>query len=182
MVNQPLKQKKMHNLHFIVVKSDTAENAMAEAENAISDWGNENNYRSFGGCVSENNEVYRVPQTGTWGNSRWVPYEKHTIQMINNQVTEWMKPQEYTEKGFNKIVSGESDTAHDWWSAKSHCERMYQTAMTKGLMKDRTEFDVLQDEFFAWDFNENGVTCLDLTQQQDDGGDTLFVVFVDMHD
>jgi len=43
----------MHNLHLILIKADSAEDAASEAENAILDWGNENNWRCVGGVASE---------------------------------------------------------------------------------------------------------------------------------
>jgi len=44
-------------------------------------------------------------------------------------------------------------------------------------------FDVLEDEFFDWHFNECGVTHQFLSQQEnDDPTNKKYVVFVDMHD
>ena len=168
----------MHNLHFIVVQAETAEDAVSEAEVMISDWGTENNWRSFGGCVSEDNEVYIVPSTDTWGNSRWKPEPNHTIEMINKQVEGWLEPDKYTKDQFDKCVNGDIESPFSWYGAKRYCEHMYQRAS-----HGKDTFDVLQDEFFDWHFNECGVTHQYVSQQEnDDPTNKKYVVFVDMHD
>lgn len=174
----------MHNLHYVVVKAETAEDAVSEVETMISDWGTENNWRSFGGCVSEDNEVYIVPPTGTWGNSRWAPEENHTIEMINQQVREWLKPDKHYQDIFDKCVSGDIGSPFDWYGAMKYCEHKFHSAQHE--IKGR-EFDVLHDEFYDWHFDECGVTHF-MTKQFDrrnldyeDPKHKRYVVFVDMH-
>lgn len=162
----------MHNLHYIVVMSDTPEEAVGEAEILIMDWGNENNWRCFGGCVSEDNEVYIHDR-----HSRWTPEENHTIEMINEQVVGWLTPDNYSKENFDKCVSGDIESPYNWYAAKKYCEHMFQRTL---LGKD--DFDVLQDEFFSWHINECGVTQTYHSQQRDDSSLKRWVVFVDMHD
>ena len=163
----------MHNLHYIVVSATSCEEAVDEASNQISDWGTENNYRSFGGCVSEDNEVYRVPETDIWGNSRWIPEENHTIEMINEEVKGWLQPNVYDKEKFDDCSNGKVDTFFDWYSAKRHCEHMFQ--ITKHGKED---FNVLQDDFFNYQYGNCGVTQMSV----EDKDLKQYVVFLDMHD
>ena len=41
----------MHNLHFLLVKAETAIDAASQAESAILDWGGCNNWRNIGGIA-----------------------------------------------------------------------------------------------------------------------------------
>jgi hypothetical protein len=43
----------MHNLHFVITTADSPEDACNNVETLISDFGNENNWRTVCGCVSE---------------------------------------------------------------------------------------------------------------------------------
>ena len=47
-----------HNLHLVVIKADSAEDACNSVENEIIDFGNDNNWRTICGSVSEDNEVF----------------------------------------------------------------------------------------------------------------------------
>ena len=163
----------MHNLHFIVVQAENPKDAVSEAENMISDWGNENNWRCFGGCVSEDNEVYVYD-----AHSRWTPEPNHTIEMINKQVEDWLEPNQYSKGQFDKCVSGDIESPFDWYGAKKYCEHMFQRSS-----HGKDTFDVLRDDFFDWHFNECGVTQMYTSQLEDDNPtNKKYVVFVDMHD
>ena len=164
----------MHNLHYIVVQAETPEDAMSEAETMISDWGTENNWRCFGGCVSQDNEVHIHDR-----HSRWIPDENHTIEMINEDVRKWLQPDLYSKSIFDKVVSGNSESPFDWYGAKKYFEQMFYKTQHKHI----EEFNVLTDEFYEWHFNECGVTHQYLSQQEDDDPtNKKYVVFVDMHD
>ena len=171
----------MHNLHYIVVNAESGQDACDIVETQISEWGNENNWRTIGGAVASDNEVYRVPVKDSWGNSRWTPEENHTIDMINEQVEKWLEPDQYTKDQFNKCVEGDIGSPYDWYGAKKYCKHMYEFTQTKHFMKEG-KFDVLQNSFFEWSLDECGVTHIDISQIEDDDP-TLkqYVVFVDMH-
>jgi hypothetical protein len=169
----------MHNLHYVRITSTNPEDACSEVESQISDWGTENNWRTIGGCVSQDDEVYVIPRTGTWGNSRWAPEENTTIDDINKQVREWLVPDEYYKKAFDACVEGTVENPFDWYGAKRHCEKMYQIESFKKHNPDR-EFDVLRDHFYDWEFNENGVTGIDDHELGED--EKIYIVYVDMHD
>jgi hypothetical protein len=58
----------MHNLHFILIEADSATDAASEAESAILDWGNDNNWRSVGGVASEDgSDDIENKDDGGWG-------------------------------------------------------------------------------------------------------------------
>ena len=172
------------NLHFIRVKADNPKDACNTVENTIEDWGTENNWRSIGGCVSSDNEVYRiVDEENKFMNSRWVPDVDMTIEKINVMCNEWLKPADYYKKQFDKCIDGKEESPFDWYGAKKHCEHMYQKGMTLNSIKHdkRETFDVLKDEFYSWSLNECGVTSLDFIGGYS-GGSKLYVVYLDMHD
>ena len=171
----------MHNLHYIVVNAESGQDACDIVESQITEWGNENNWRTIGGAVASDNEVYIVPQTTTWGGSRWTPEPNHTIDMINEQVEKWLEPDKYYKDQFDKCVGGENINTFDWHGAKKYCEHMFELLQTKHFMKEG-KFDVLQNNFFEWSLDECGVTHIDISQLEDNDP-TLkqYVVFVDMH-
>ena len=158
----------MHNLHFIRVKADTPEDACDTVENSILHWGDENNWRVIGGCVSEHNEVYIHDSS-----SRWVPDVDMTIEKINDMCNDWLSVPSYYKKIFDRCVQGLEESPFDWYSAKNYCEHMYEVS----ALGVKT-FDVLQDEFYSWALGDRGVT--DIEHIQD--GDTTYIVFIDMHD
>jgi hypothetical protein len=58
----------MHNLHFILIKADSAAAAASQAENQLLDWGDENNWRSVGGIASEDgSDDIENHDDGRWG-------------------------------------------------------------------------------------------------------------------
>ena len=70
----------MHNLHYVVVKAETGEEACSEVESSIEDFGNENNWRNICGAVSQDNEVYKSLD------GRWKPEDDDTIEKINESI------------------------------------------------------------------------------------------------
>ena len=159
----------MHNLHFIRVKADTPEDACDIAENSILHWGDENNWRIIGGCVSEHNEVYCNDSS-----SRWVPDVDTTIDKINDMCNDWLSESDYYKEVFDRCAQGLEESPFDWYSAKKYCEHMYEVS---ALGVKTKPFDVLQDEFFSWKLDECGVTDMEHRRE----GDTTYVVFLDMH-
>lgn len=158
----------MHNLHFLRVSAPDPETACSEAENQISEWGNENNWRSIGGCVSQDNEIYVHD-----GYSRWAPEDGTTIETINDMVTGWLIPSTYYQEKFHNCVWGKEESPFDWYSASHYCKHMYEK---KRHGKDT--FDVLQDNFFEWELSENGVTDINYNGEE---GDKIYIVYLDMH-
>ena len=167
----------MHNLHYLVTRADTPQEACSQVESEISEWGTDNNWRTICGCISEDNVIHST------GEGRWKPELENTIENINLQVTEWMNDDEYNKSNFDICSRGNSNNAFEWYGAKKYCEQQFQKGMTLNSIKHdkRETFDVLKDEFYSWSLNECGVTSLDVSQLENDGGSKLYVVFLDMH-
>tara|TARA_R110001606_G_scaffold19248_1_gene70960 strand:+ start:30 stop:539 length:510 start_codon:yes stop_codon:yes gene_type:complete len=169
----------MHNLHYLVTRAETPQEACSQVESEISEWGTDNNWRTICGCISEDNVIHST------GEGRWKPTETDTLEKINLQVSDWLYPPDYYEKQFNKCVDGKEESAFDWYGAKKHCKHMYQMGRTLNSIKHdkRETFDVLKDEFYSWSLNECGVTSLDNSGLDTEaGGSKLYVVYLDMHD
>lgn len=168
----------MHNLHFIRVVAETGEDACSTAETFIEDWGNENNWRTICGAVSQDNEVF--DNTDTYGGGRYKPSDTGytSIEKINEVVDNWTKNTFYGQTAKELIENGKSITdftTHELWSLKEYAKHLYAVKSFQGDDNDK-KFDILVDEFRPFDFDECGVTNYD----GDDEG-KIWIVFVDMH-
>ena len=164
----------MHNLHFILVKANSGQEACKQAENEIIDWGTDNNWRTMCGAVSQDNEIYNA------NDGRYEPKDTdyQTIEAINNVVSQWTKENFYGGIAKEKIDKGEMDfsqwVAHELWSLSKYARHLSEAYS----YKDR-EFDILKgDTFYACEFSECGVSdfCYDT-----DESEKIWVVFCDMH-
>lgn len=172
----------MHNLHFVVVKAETGEEACDIVETQISNWGNENNWRTMCGAVSENDEVYNA------NDGRYPPTKySNTIAKINKNVNRWLKSCYYGETAKELLAKGkkvERFAQHELWSLMKYAEYLHElkcfkltkTVQKKNGKKVSSSFDVLSDEFYSWKFDECGVT-----QIENENEGKIWVVFVDMH-
>jgi hypothetical protein len=165
----------MHNLHFILVKAISGEEACKKAENEIIDFGTDNNWRTMCGAVSQDNEVYDA------GDGRYEPKDTdyQCIEKINEVVSQWIKDSFYGETAKLKFEKGETNL-DEWnpielWSLSKWAKHLSEAHS----YKDR-EFDILKgDTFYTCQFDECGVT--DMTYDTNDEGDKTWVVFCDMH-
>ena len=164
----------MHNLHFILVKAISGEEACKQAENEITDFGNENNWRTMCGAVSEDNEIFNS------GDGRYEPKDTdyQTIEAINECVSKWIKSSFFGETAKLKFDKGETNlsewNAIELWSLSKWAKHLSEAHS----YKDR-EFDILKgDTFYTCQFDECGAT--DFTYDTDDD-DKTWVVFCDMH-
>ena len=166
----------MHNIHLVVCKAESAEDACNTVETHIMDFGTENNWRSICGCVSEDNEVFINDSTG-----RYCPEEDLTIDKINKMVRGWMKGCFYGETAKKKLArsKGKIDLSK-WTSSQLFSLRMLAKYHEQlGYFGDDIKnFDVLKNNFYAEEYTECGVTQI----SDDDEEGKKFVVFVDMHD
>jgi len=164
----------MHNLHFILVKANSGEEACKKAENEIMDFGNENNWRTMCGAVSEDNEIYNAED------GRYEPKDTdyQTIEAINECVSQWIKDSFYGKTAKLKFEKDETNLS-EWneielWSLSKWAKHLSEAHS----YKDK-EFDILKgDTFYTCQFDECGVT--DFTYDTNDG-DKTWVVFCDMH-
>lgn len=174
----------MHNLHLIVVKAETGREACENAHTIISDWGDENNWRTMCGAVSEDNETYDARD------GRYRPDEDtNTIDKLNDMVQDWMKESHYGTTARIKLKRGkkiENFTSSELWSLQKEVEHLYAVKTVaeckkykrKNGEKVSRKFSVLEDEFFQSQYDECGVTRL---EEADDNNGKLWVVFCDMH-
>jgi hypothetical protein len=164
----------MHNIHFVKVKANSGEEACQRVENLLFDFGNENNWRTMCGAVSEDNEIFNS------GDGRFQPKETdyQTIEEISNAVNKWAESSFYGETAKLKFDKGETNLS-EWnqielWSLSKWAKHLYEACS----YKDRP-FDCMTDDtFFCYQYDECGLT--DLTHSADDG-DKVWFVFVDMH-
>jgi len=161
----------MHNLHFVVVKADTAKEACKEVESEIQDFGNENNWRTICGCVSSKNKTFN------YEDGRWSPTDEslNSIKKINKFISEQIKP--YKDEVIQGLESGKTTfndlKGFDWYSLEKYAKDMFQYTH----LKTPEQFDVLKDTYYEHSFDEFGVTNL----IENTEGKGTYVVFVDMH-
>lgn len=158
----------MHNLHFIVVKAETGEDACSEAESFLFDWGNENNWRTMCGAVSENNEIYNS------GDGRWAPDEdSDTIEKINTRVQGWILEDGYGRQAKEAFDAGKNVndfTLSELWSLEHYAKKLHER---KSI--GNKPFNVLEDFYYEYEYDECGVTHIDGEEGK------TWVVFCDMH-
>ena len=157
----------MHNLHFVVIKADSGEEACAIVDQEIQGYGDENSWYSICGAVSEDNDVYLTDE------GRFTPDEEtNTIAKINSTVLGWTSSIGYGQAAKDALESGkkveELDT-QELWSLGQYVE----------FLKNKTlvgeTFDVLNNSYNEFTYDDTGVTHLDIE------GEKTWVVFVDMH-
>lgn len=163
----------MHNLHLIVLKANSAKEACRNASNFISDFGNDNNWREICGCVSKSGRVYDT------GNGRYTPNSTKltSIAKINRNVMKWMENAFLGEIAKEKLAKTKGKVKLNTWSSSDlySLERLARHHY-EALPFRNKKFNVLEDNFFAYAYNECGVT------QVDENGRYTYVVFIDMHD
>ena len=176
----------MHNLHFILIKADSAKEAASDAENLIVDWGTENNWRSIGGVAAEDgSDDIENHDSGAWGLSsldedKDVPregtYFSRAVTYLHNEIKEPLAdlPSTLLElssrlRSFDPQAVGGFELWRIGRDLKSLSELMdSHAAHTCGA-----EISQLRE----WQFDEFGLT--DLTSQS--AGARRYLVFIDMH-
>lgn len=163
----------MHNLHLVRVKANSGQEACEGVESAIMDFGNENNWRTMCGAVSEDNEVYDA------GEGRYRPTENEltTIEKLNEVMNNWLGDTFYGATAKLRFEKGETNLdewdAHELWSLSKYAEHLSEAHRYKGK-----SFNVLEDNFFSYKYDECGLTDLEWSVGD---GDKVWIVFVDMH-
>jgi hypothetical protein len=175
----------MHNLHFILIKADSAAEAASETENLILDWGNENNWRSVGGIASEDgSDDIENKDDGAWGLSfldeqegipREGTYFSRAVAYLRREIAEPLAGLRSTLDQFSDTLrafdteSGSPLQLDDIGRALRHLsELMYGRAR-----ETRVEIP----EVYEGQFDQEGLT--DLTEQSE--GARRYLVFLDMH-
>jgi len=149
----------MHSLHLLRVDAETAEGAIHLCESALVGWGNENNWRCFGGAISKSGKVY-VHDRG----ARWLPSESVDIQWLGKSFI----PEPINRDKIHRLTK--SIEPHEWNNLSRMC---YEEGRRLLIPPD---FDVWKDTLFEYEFETPGITDLG-------GGDRFetWIVFLDVH-
>lgn len=186
----------MHNLHFILIKADSAEGAAPEVDNLILHWGDENNWRRVGGVASEDGS----DDIENYDNGRW------SLSYLDAQAG-LPKEGTYFSRGLAYLHQQTTDPVV-LPSAPFSTHSNLRTAITKlgtrlrafdpddgdtqdlwGIGWDLKHLSALIDsrrgrerreeipQFYDWQFDNFGLT--DMTE--DSEGARRYLVFLDMH-
>ena len=160
----------MHNLHFAVIKANSPKEACVAVGIEILSWGDVNNWRSIGGCVSDKDETYINYPDARY----YLEDDSNTIEKLNALVISWITPR--SDKGketlelMSKFIKGNKLKSYDWEKIKQFAQFKKETCDKK------IKFNILKDDLYAGNYDECGVTHI-LTGK----GKHKYVVFIDMH-
>jgi len=160
----------MHNLHLIVTRAKDEESARNNAENLMLNWGDENNWRQVEAVVrAKDNHAVLFEKSGFYSRDR------DTIAKLNKLAAGWLKPEfpvtrEEAGRLAKRWLKGKVLTGHQLWELK----RFFTHEAER---QNRRKFDVLKDELFAFEYDQNGVTNIVANEEEGD----IWVCFVDMH-
>jgi hypothetical protein len=186
----------MHNLHFLLINADSAEDAASEAESLILDWGDENNWRSVGGIASEDgSDDVENFDGGRWGLSflddeDGIPkegtYFSRAVAYLHRAIAEpvelpWGDGSTYpTFPSAFAALSGQlaafdpdSGNTCDLWALGRNLKHLSEVLDGARARKQGEAIP----QFYDWQFESFGLT--DLTEQSD--GAKRYLIFLDMH-
>ncbi len=161
----------MYNLHLAVVKAKSPKEACDYVESEISEYGDDNNWRTICGAVSEANEVFINDKDGSYP-----PEATETIESINSMVKGWFNVDDYILAVKEIIANGETDFTkwdrHEIWLLKKYADQLYELC---DIPKET--FNVLENSYYGYKYDEFGVT--NMVNKEEEG--QLYVVFISMH-
>lgn len=164
----------MHNIHYLKTRSKSAEEACNYIENYVEDWGNENNYFSVCGSFnSDGSKFHELKGFNRWGirnEAGNILTFKEVEEHINNNIDSYKEkenPQQILDNALHNDRSG------DWYTLELFAKRGYQIA----TFKNKERFDISTDEYFAYQYDEFGLT----NTYEGDENDEEFIVMIDMH-
>jgi hypothetical protein len=165
----------MHALHFIVTSAESGKEACNDVDNYIADWGNENNWRSICGAVSEDNKVFINDNDRGWLNK-----DCNTIKKINGIMEKHLKEEKTVSDSkeiMKKYLDGKFLDVIDWYKLEVFCrDKGQKLSATKH--KKNEKFNVLTDSYNEYSYDYLGVTHTGYDKSK---YTKLWVVFVDMH-
>ncbi len=176
----------MHNLHFILIKADSAAKAASKAENLILDWGNENNWRCVGGIASEDgSDDIENHDEGAWGLSfldakEGIPkegtYFSRAVAYLHREITEPVtelpsKLLEFSDK--LRAFDPQHGDGLELERIGRDLQQLSEHVISRCVREGGNEIP----ELYEWQFDHFGLT--DRTEYSD--GTRRYLVFLDMH-
>jgi hypothetical protein len=185
----------MHTLHFILINADSAEEAATSAEDALLDWGDDNNWRSVGGVACEDGtDNIENHDDGRWplsflDSDEGVPkdgtYFQRAVAYLKQSITDpirldyWPTPEYPGLKAAlrdiaDRLYEFDPDTGSSqvMWEASRALKHIEQILDARGALADHCI-----PEFYRWQFDQFGLT--DMTDHTQ--GAKRYLVFLDMH-
>jgi len=165
----------MHNIHYIIVNASDHEEAEANALGQIESWGDENNWRCAIGSIAEDGKAHATGEGR--GND-----ETLTLDDVRKSLREAVHGKSWHMKEAKKVMraalAGKTAdlTGLDWYHVKRYAEDQQASADAHGV-PENGDFDAFKTSYYAWAFNEFGIT--DLTET--DSEEPKFIVVIDMH-
>jgi hypothetical protein len=176
----------MHNLHFLLIKADSAAEAASEAESLILDWGDDNNWRTVGGVASEDgSDDIENHDDGRWPLSfldrqEGIPREgtnfSRAVAHLHRQIAEPLAGLRPALARFGDELRAFDPEGESLWRLGEigrELERLSEHLCTSRAGGDGAEIP----EFYDWQLDRFGLT--DLTE--DSEGARRYLVFLDMH-
>lgn len=165
----------MHNLHYVRTWAESPIEACQQVETYIQNWGDENNWRSIGGCVGEDGTVFISDS-----DARYCPEKEDTIERIAQKMQDFL---DYPDSGY-KAAFEEAAQSSDpkkldwlvWYRAKKYCEHMTEVKYGR---PEGSSFNIREDTVHDGEYAQFGIsTDYDHPEEEDF---KMYIVYVDMH-
>ncbi len=176
----------MHNLHFILIKADSAAKAVSEAESLILDWGNENNWRCVGGIASEDgSDDVENHDEGAWGlafldKEEGVPkegtYFSRAVAYLHREIAEplaGLPSKLLAFSGTLRAFDPERGPPSRLEKIGRDLQHLSEHMVSRGAREGGEEIPQL----YEWKFDRDGLT--DMTDRWE--GSRRYILFLDMH-
>jgi hypothetical protein len=174
----------MHNLHLILVNSDSPELACEDATGCISHWGTDNNWRLACGAVNlSTGEIYST------GEGRYDPKEclnetssinfikdnggkkEIVLKTLRDMVLSWADDDNFDileiKKSFDKLINNEKISEFEIYAIEKYVAHKRSTSSMN--------LDELLPQYRPHEYDETGLT--DFTEHNEG----VYCVFIDMH-
>ena len=158
----------MHNLHFLIVNAETAEEAMSNSEMELTGWGNENNWRAMLAAIPSKGKIVM----GDNAPDRHDIPEFNTLAKINKTIDN-LTIGTYYRDAFKRVKAGKIENSFDWYVAGTYCHKMHE------MLTKAKPFNVLKHSYNEGKYDDFGVTHL--SQDKPMKGQKKWVVLMDMH-
>lgn len=163
----------MHNLHIMRTYAESHTNACSIVEDYISDFGDENNWRTICGSICEDGTTQdsTSPFDGRYNLN---DYSLNYLKRLFNQVvsTNSSTPN-YDEEAFLRCASGNTNSRLDWYVASQYCNKRYEIYNFQNK-----DFDIMTDTLYEYQYDEFGLSD---TFYPKNAFDKLYFVLIDMH-